>query len=305
MSLILRKPRKTLILPRNRKRNCFKNIRRIRRDFRKRTRITRNKIQLRNRLLNWRWEKETAAIARKYKVNPSELSKFFNCVCRSSGGSLGGYYKPGKGGPCVATGPLSSWNTAMPTGKKAIYPCLNQLDRDRYEKDQKIFDEMRRQDKEMERRRGIISDADYEKYVQLIQEENAKSAQAEVAQIREAMANERFMEAADIWNGIKSLIGDTYMTTEYIDGKAQGVNLSYDLSTAIKNGLLSQARSNAKNLKIQNPLGTALKKNSQGLFHKPRQFQWLLRRDAVKIYRLGKKLEGCSIKRSSCGRKSC
>ncbi len=205
-------------------------------------------------------EKETAAIARKYKVNPSELSKFFNCVCRSSGGSLGGYYKPGKGGPCVATGPLSSWNTAMPTGKKAIYPCLNQLDRDRYEKDQKIFDEMRRQDKEMERRRGIISDADYEKYVQLIQEENAKSAQAEVAQIREAMANERFMEAADIWNGIKSLIGDTYMTTEYIDGKAQGVNLSYDLSTAIKNGLLSQARSNAKNLKIQNPLGTALKK---------------------------------------------
>lgn len=58
---------------------------------------------------------------------PTEEEKrlnYLNCLCRFSGGSLGGYYDPNNGKPCMAWGPLSGWGAGLPNDPKLVKSCL-------------------------------------------------------------------------------------------------------------------------------------------------------------------------------------
>ncbi|MFH0788507.1 MAG: hypothetical protein V2B13_12960 [Pseudomonadota bacterium] len=48
---------------------------------------------------------------------------YLNCLCRSSGGSLGGYYDPKNGKPCMAWGPLTGWGAGLPNDPKLVKSC--------------------------------------------------------------------------------------------------------------------------------------------------------------------------------------
>ena len=127
---------------------------------------------------------------------------------------MGGYYSPGKGGPCVAVGVYNTWHAGMPSNKKKVLNCLNQIDYDHYQDDLKIFEEMHqhdadieRQRKELERKRQIKLESEYPKVLQGIQDENAKSVQKQLDEVRQlSKKDETLMKAAQLFTQIKELL---------------------------------------------------------------------------------------------------
>ena len=49
---------------------------------------------------------------------------YLNCLCRYSGGSMGGYYGGPDGKPCTAFGVFNSWGAPLPRDPKLIKDCL-------------------------------------------------------------------------------------------------------------------------------------------------------------------------------------
>jgi len=153
------------------------------------------------------------------KDNISDATRLFHCLCRSSGGSMGGYYSPGKGGPCLAVGVFNSWQAGMPSSKKVVLPCLNQIDYDNYQKSLKIFEEMHQHDKnieqqreEMQRKQEAKLEAKYPNALQNIQKENAASVQEQFQEVKQLLQKEKtFVKAAQLFTRIKDLL--------YIDDK--------------------------------------------------------------------------------------
>lgn len=173
--------------------------------------------------------------ASKMGVNDADFAKFANCMCQACGGTLGGSFCPEcEGeygvGPCRCSGPLTTWKTPLPTGKKESYECINKIVADHYKNDMKIFDQWHKR----------------------LRDENFKSAQKEVQEIRDHMSKGEFLQAADLFMAIESLI-ENYMVTKFYNGKAQGDNISYRLGGEITSGLLEQAKTMAENVTLPYP----------------------------------------------------
>lgn len=135
----------------------------------------------------------------KENFNNAEKIKFLNCLCNGCG-SIGGYYDPGfKGayyGPCRCAGALNSFKGPLRMDKKRFYACINNIIRARYEKNQKIFREMEKQDK-----------AVYQKMLEMARRENARSVRKEVREVRQLMQkDETLIEAVKLFNAIKELL---------------------------------------------------------------------------------------------------
>ncbi|MBU0942899.1 MAG: discoidin domain-containing protein [Proteobacteria bacterium] len=135
------------------------------------------------------FEKAFALVA-KMGVHPEDAGPFLNCMCQECGGSLGGYFAPGvKGeygsGPCMCKGPLTIWNTPIPSSSERELECYNSITAGNYAKDQAIFDKWRKQ----------------------ARDENAQSVVEELAAVHELAKDESTLsEAADLFNRIQDLL---------------------------------------------------------------------------------------------------
>jgi len=152
-------------------------------------------------------DKRTAAVAKKYNVYPEDLKKFLNCVCRDSGGTLGGHYDPKNGSPCIADGALNSWPSGIKASKSHTLSCRNWLDAEQYKKDMKIFDEMRASDAQIAKKREQYEEKEYQKLLKIIQAENAKAFEDDVREVKQLMQkNETLLEASQLFDRIKDFL---------------------------------------------------------------------------------------------------
>ncbi len=108
-------------------------------------------------------------MVKKMGLHAEDAKPFLDCLCRSCGGSLGGFFNPActsdiGHGPCQCNGPLTIWKTPVPSGMEAQYDCFNEVARMRYSEAQAIFDAWR----------------------QRALEENAKSVEKELQEIKES-----------------------------------------------------------------------------------------------------------------------
>jgi len=187
------------------------------------------------------------------KDNISDTTRLFHCLCRSSGGSMGGYYSPGKGGPCLADGVLSSWQAGMSSSKKIILSCLNQIDYDNYQKSLKIFEEMHRENKDIERQRKEFErkyqlqlEAKYPKFLQKIQKENAESVQEQLQEVKQLIQKDETLEkGVQLFLSIKPLL---YSKDEQVIQKIVQPRLS---AKANKNTEEGNLKNTIKNLKLK------------------------------------------------------
>lgn len=192
-------------------------------------------------VLNKKETDQAKNLAKEMGVRPEDEKAFLDCMCRACGGSLGGFFNPActsdiGHGPCQCNGPLTIWKTPLPTGSNDLqYTCFNNVTQMRYNEAQAIF----------------------EKWRQRMREENFNSAREDVAAIKAHIEKGEFIEAADRFKGIKDLI-DGSMVPGSGDGSTS--NLSYELSTRITNGLLQQARENAADPDLANPLAQSVRK---------------------------------------------
>jgi hypothetical protein len=128
--------------------------------------------------------------AAKAGIYPEDAGPFLNCLCQECGGSLGGYFAPGvKGeygsGPCMCKGPLTIWNTPIPSSSERELECYNSITAGNYAKDQAIFDKWRKQ----------------------ARDENAQSVVEELAEVHELAKDESTLsEAADLFNRIQDML---------------------------------------------------------------------------------------------------
>ncbi|MGD9949585.1 MAG: hypothetical protein AB7U29_14060 [Desulfobulbus sp.] len=192
-------------------------------------------------VLNKKETEKAKDLAKEMGVHPEDEKAFLNCMCRSCGGSLGGFYNPActsdiGHGPCQCNGPLTIWKTPLPTGSKDLqYTCFNNVTKMRYNEAQAIFDKWRKR----------------------MRDENFNSAREDVAAVKKHIAQGEYVEAADRFKGIKDLI-DGYMVPDPGDGTSR--NLSYELSARITDGLLQQARENAADPNLAKPLAQSVRK---------------------------------------------
>jgi len=192
-------------------------------------------------VLNKKETEKAQNLAKEMGVRPEDEKAFLDCMCRACGGSLGGFFNPActsdiGHGPCQCNGPLTIWKTPLPMGSNDLqYTCFNNVTQMRYNEAQAIF----------------------EKWRQRMREENFNSAKEDVAAIKAHLEKGELVEAADRFKGIKDLI-DGSMAPGSGDGSTS--NLSYELSTRITNGLLQQARENAADPNLANPLAQSVRK---------------------------------------------
>ncbi len=158
--------------------------------------------------------KNAEKMGKKVGIHAEDMLAFKECLCNSSsgGGMLGNHYGPGRGGACIASGPLSSWHIPMQINKSSANECSNTIAKVNAAKNKKIFDKMHKEEasarKEREKReQAEIDEALYKKLVQMVQDENAKCAQKQFQEVKQLMQkDETLVKAAQLFERIKPLL---------------------------------------------------------------------------------------------------